>query len=59
MRFERRMDVILGFNGWLLEDLNGVEVGGKRAINVVLSVGLNEVLRRREMRFGLLKLRVF
>ena len=40
--------MILGFNGWLLEDLNGMEVGGKRAINIVLSVGLNEVLKRRE-----------
>ena len=48
MRFERRMDVILVLNGWLLEDLNVVEVGGKRAINIVLSVGLNEVLKRRE-----------
>ena len=42
------MDLILVLNGWLLEDLNVVEVGGKRAINIVLSVGLNEVLKRRE-----------
>ena len=35
--------------------LNGVEVYGKSAINIVWSVGLNGVLRRREMRFGLLK----
>ena len=43
MRFEKRMDVILGFNGWLLEDLNVVEVGGNRTINVVLSVGFISV----------------
>ena len=41
--------MILVLNGWLLEDLNVVEVGGKRAINIVLSVGLNEVLKRREV----------
>ena len=43
MWIDRRMEVILGFNGWLLEDLNVVEVGGKRTINVVLSVGFNSV----------------
>ena len=43
MRFERRMDVILVFNGWLLEDLNVGEAGGKRTINVVLSVGFISV----------------
>ena len=43
MRLERRIDVILVLNGWLLEELNVVEVGRKRAINIVLSVGFKSV----------------
>ena len=35
--------MILGFNAWLLEDFDVVEVGGKRTINVVLSVGFISV----------------
>ena len=36
-----------GFNGWLLEDLNGMEGGGKSAIDIVWSVGFNEGLKRK------------
>ena len=41
--------MIFGCNGMVVGRLDVVEVGGRRAINIVLIVGLNEVVKRREV----------
>ena len=39
----------MGFNGMVVGGFNVDEMGGRRAINVVLKVGLNGALKRREV----------
>ena len=41
--------MILGFKWMVIGGLDVVELGRRRAISIVLMIGLNEVLKRREV----------